>query len=89
MNKKELIEAVADKACSKKEATELVNAVLDTITAQLKKGHDVDLAGFGKFTVKKRKARNGINPLTKEKIKIAAKKAPNFKAAKALKDAVN
>lgn len=88
MNKKELIEAVADKACSKKEATELVNAVLDTIVAQLTKGKDVDLAGFGKFVVKKRKARTGVNPATGEKIKIAATKVPNFKAAKALKEAV-
>ena len=52
-------------------------------------GDDVALVGFGTFTVSERAARDGINPLTKEKIHIPAAKAPKFKAGKALKDAVN
>ncbi len=89
MNKKELVEAVAAKTGStKKDAAECLNAVVELITAELKEGHSVELAGFGKFEVKKRKARTGINPATKEQIKIKASKAPAFKAAKALKEAV-
>lgn len=88
MNKKELIEVIAENACSKKEATDLVNAVFDTIVAQLKKGNTVEIAGFGKFEVSKRAARSGVNPATGEKIKIAATKVPKFKAAKALKESV-
>ncbi len=87
MNKKELIEVVAEKANSKKEATELVNAVFETVIAEIAKGNVVDIAGFGKFEVKEKAARTGVNPATGEKIKIAASKAPKFKAAKALKDA--
>ena len=58
------------------------------MTKAMKKGGTVDLNGFGKFTVKKRAARNGINPLTKEKIKIKACKVPAFKASKTLKEIV-
>lgn len=89
MNKTELVAAVADKAeLSKKDAEKAVAAVLDTVTAALKKGDKVALVGFGTFEVRKRAARNGINPLTKKPIKIAASKNPVFKAGKALKDAV-
>ncbi len=89
LNKKALIETIADeKGYTKKEAGELVDLIIDTMVATLKKGGTVDLPGFGKFTVKARKARTGVNPATKEKIKIPATKVPSFKAAKALKDAV-
>ena len=89
MTKKELVEVIAEKTgATKKDATECLNTVLDTIVSSLKKGEDVDLAGFGKFQVKKRAARTGINPASGEKIKIAASKVPGFKAAKALKEAV-
>jgi len=89
MNKKELIEVIAEKAeCSKKDATTFIEVLIETTTKELKKGNDVELAGLGKFTVKKRAARQGVNPKTGEKIKIAAAKVPGFKAAKALKEAV-
>ncbi|MBU1289886.1 HU family DNA-binding protein [Patescibacteria group bacterium] len=88
MTKDELIEAVAGNCCSKKEASEAVNAMLDTITSALSKGNDVVLTGFGKFSVSKRAARMGVNPRTGEKLQIAATTVPKFKAGKALKDAV-
>ena len=89
MNKAELINAVADKAGLSKKDTELaVSAVIDVITATLKKGENVQLVGFGSFDVKERAARTGRNPRTKEEIKIPASKVPVFKAGKALKDTV-
>lgn len=89
LNKKALAEVLADKTnMTKKAATEAVEVVLETITETLKEGGKVDLSGFGKFEVKVREARTGINPATKEKIEIPATKVPGFKAAKALKEAV-
>ena len=90
MNKTELVAAVAAKAeISKKDAEAAVTATFDDITAALAEGDKVALVGFGTFAVKERAARTGLNPQTKEKIEIAASKAPAFKAGKALKDAVN
>ena len=89
MNKAELINAVAAAAdCSKKDAEAVITAALDTITAALKEGDKVQLVGFGSFEVKKRAARIGRNPKTKESIEIPASVVPVFKAGKALKDAV-
>ena len=89
MNKAELINAVAASAdCSKKDAEAVITAALDTITAALKEGDKVQLVGFGSFEVKKRAARIGRNPNTKESIEIPASVVPVFKAGKALKDAV-
>ena len=89
MNKAELINAVAASAdCSKKDAEAVITAALDTITAALKDGDKVQLVGFGSFEVKKRAARIGRNPKTKEAIEIPASVMPVFKAGKALKDAV-
>ena len=90
MNKTELVAAVAAKAeISKKDAEAAVTATFDAITAALAEGDKVALVGFGTFAVKERAARTGLNPQTKEKIEIAASKAPSVKAGKALKDAVN
>ena len=90
MNKTELIDAIAKKAeISKKDAEKALKAFTETVTAQLKKGDKVTLVGFGTFEVVERAARKGINPRTKESIKIKASKAPKFKAGKALKDAIN
>ena len=90
MNKAELIAAVAAKTgATKKNAEELVNAFVDVVTETLKKGDKVQLVGFGSFEVRKRAARKGRNPQTKEEIKIPASKAPKFKPGKALKDIVN
>ena len=74
---------------SKKDAEAALGAFTDTVAAALKKGDKVQLVGFGTFEVAKRAAREGKNPQTGEKIKIAACKAPKFKAGKALKDTVN
>ena len=90
MNKTELINAVAVSAdVSKKEAEAVITAALDAITAALKEGDKVQLVGFGSFEVKKRAARVGRNPKTKETIEIPASVVPVFKAGKALKDAVS
>lgn len=88
ITKKELAETLAAKVGSKAKATELVNDVFEAISKNLAKGVAVDIAGFGKFEVRQRAARDGVNPKTKEKIKIAATKVPSFKAKKALKDCV-
>ena len=89
MNKAELISAVAANAdVSKKEAEAVVTAALDVITAALKEGEKVQMVGFGSFEVKKRAARVGRNPQTKEAVEIPASVVPGFKAGKALKDAV-
>lgn len=90
MNKTELVAAVAEKAgLSKKDAEKAVAAVVDSVVASLKAGDKVQLVGFGTFEVRERAARTGINPKTKEAIKIAASKNPVFKAGKAFKDAVS
>lgn len=89
MNKEQLVDKVADKTgATKKDALEVVNTALDLITAALKKGEKVTLVGFGTFLVRKRKAREGRNPQTGDKIKIPAKKVPAFTAGKELKSAV-
>lgn len=90
MNKTDLIDAVAKSTkTSKKASEETINAVLDTITEALVKEEKVVLVGFGTFEVRKRAARKGRNPSTKEEIRIPASKAPVFKAGKGLKDKVN
>ena len=89
MNKKELIEKVAEGAgMSAKDANAAIDSIIDTVKVSLKKGQKVTLVGFGTFSVVKRKARKGRNPKTGEAIKIPAGKAPKFTAGKELKDAV-
>ena len=90
MNKAELIAVLAEKTGeTKKSAEATLNAFVDVVTEALAKGDKVQLVGFGSFEVRKRAARKGRNPQTKEEIKIPASKAPVFKAGKALKDIVN
>ena len=90
MNKSDLIAAMAAKTGeTKKSAEASLDAFISTVTESLKKGEKVQLVGFGSFEVRKRAARKGRNPQTKEEIKIPASKAPVFKAGKALKDLVN
>ena len=74
---------------SKSDASDAVEAVLDTINDALKAGDQVTLVGFGTFLVRKREARQGRNPRTGEVMQIAASNVPAFKAGKALKDSVN
>ena len=89
MNKTELVAAIADKAgISKKDAEGVVAAFTEIVTKELKKGGKVQLVGFGTFEVTKRSARTGRNPQTGATMKIAASKAPKFKAGKAFKDAI-
>ncbi|MBR7081571.1 MAG: HU family DNA-binding protein [Oscillospiraceae bacterium] len=90
MNKTELINAISEKAgLSKKDREKALSATVDAITDALVAGDKVQLVGFGAFEVKSRAARTGRNPKTKEAITIPASKTPQFKAGKALKDAVS
>ena len=89
MNKTELTAALAAKTgFAKKDAEKALNATVDAITEALAKGDKVQLVGFGGFETKKREARMGRNPKTKEAIEIPASRVPVFKAGKALKDKV-
>ena len=90
MGKQELVEFVAAKVgFTKADAARAVDAVIEGVTQGLKKEKKVALVGFGTWTSKKRAAREGINPLTKEPLKIPAKNVVSFKAGSKLKDAVN
>lgn len=90
MNRQELIDALAAKTDSTKaDAGRNIAALIDIVTATLKKGDNIALVGFGTFEVRKRAARNGRNPATGAPLKIKASKAPAFKAGAALKAAVN
>ncbi len=89
MNKTELVDAVAETSeLSKKDASNVVDAVFDTITLALQNGEKVQLIGFGSFEVRERAARKGRNPQTGKEIDIAASKVPAFTSGKKLKDAV-
>ena len=90
MNKTELVAAMAEQAgVSKKDAEKTLKAFTDVVAEELKKGGKVQLVGFGTFEVSERAARDGRNPQTGKVMKIAASKAPKFKAGKALKDMIN
>ena len=90
MTKAELLSAIAKKGgYTKKDAEKALEAVIGTVTDTLAKGEKVSISGFGSFEVRQRAAKDSINPQTKKKIHIAAKKVPAFKAGKALKDLVN
>jgi DNA-binding protein HU-beta len=90
MNKTELVERVAESTGkTKKEASLIVDTVLQTISDALKKGEKVTLIGFGNFEVRERAARTGRNPQTGEEIQIEASKVPAFKPGKQLKELVN
>ena len=90
MNRTELIASMSEKSrLTNKDSEAALSAFLEAVEAALKDGDKVQLVGFGTFEVKDRPARVGVNPQTKEKVKIAASKAPAFKAGKALKAALN
>ena len=90
MSKQELIEVIAEKAgLTKADATRALDATMEAIKEGLKKEGKVALVGFGTFEAKKREAREGRNPLTGEKVQIAAKVVPSFKAGSKLKEALN
>jgi len=90
MNKTELISVIAEKSgLSKKDSEKALTAAVDAIAEALVAGDKVQLVGFGAFEVKTRAARTGRNPKTNAAIEIPASKIPQFKAGKALKDAVS
>ncbi|MCR4875885.1 MAG: HU family DNA-binding protein [Clostridiales bacterium] len=89
MNKQELITKIAETGLTRKEAGAALDAAVAAISDALSSGESVTLVGFGTFGVKERAAREGRNPRTGETVKIAASKAPYFKAGKGLKDKVN
>ena len=87
MNKGDIVSAIATKAgFTLKDADEAYKAFVSTVAEALKNGEEVVLAGFGTFKIKERAARTGVNPQTKETIKIPATKAPTFKFGKSFKD---
>ena len=89
MNKSELIEAIAQQAgLTKTDAGKAVDAFTAVVKDALKSGDSIALVGFGTFKVAERAARQGLNPRTKEAIKIPAARVPKFTAGKTLKDAV-
>ena len=90
MNKDDLITEIATSAeITKKEADVTLNAIMENITNALKKGESITLVGFGTFSLSKRAAREGVNPQTKEKIKIPAKNVVKFKPGKTLNSSLN
>jgi DNA-binding protein HU-beta len=90
LNKVELVDAVsATSGLAKNDAAKAVEAVLDSIVAELRKGEEVRLVGFGTFLVTKRAASEGRNPRTGEPVHIPASNQPKFRAGKGLKEEVN
>ncbi len=90
MNKTDLINAISAKSgLNKKNSEAALNAFISSVEEALVKGEKVVLVGFGTFEVRKRAARKGRNPQTREEITIPASIAPVFKAGKGLKDKVN
>lgn len=90
LNKGELVEKVAgETGSSKSEAQDHVDAVLSVIEDELKSGGEVNITGFGKFSIQEREAREGRNPQTGEKMQIKASKTPKFTAGNALKKSVS
>ena len=90
MNKSELVSAIAtDTKLTKKDVEAVVKSFIDNVSKSLEKGDDVQLIGFGTFTVVDRAERKSINPATKQEMVVPASKSPKFKAGKALKELVN
>jgi len=89
MHKQELTTVISkETGLSQKDSAAALESMIEGVKKALKKGKKVQLVGFGSFEVVKRKARNGVNPQTGEKIKIKARKSPKFNPGKALKDLV-
>ena len=89
MDNTELVEEIAQRADSSKvEAQRYVDTLEKVVTEALKDGEEVQITGFGKFYVRKQKAREGINPQTKERMRIPAHKVPAFSAGQGFKEAI-
>lgn len=90
MNKTELVEELSSQTrLSKVDSKLVLESLIKIVEKSLKKGDSVVLTGFGTFSVVQRKAKTGINPITKKPMKIPAKKVAKFKAGKELKDSLN
>jgi DNA-binding protein HU-beta len=90
MNKSQLVQAIAtDSGLSRTDSARAIDSLVATVTKTLKKGDEVSITGFGKFSVVKRAARQGVNPRTGERVKIKASKAPKFSPGAGLKEAVS
>lgn len=90
MNKQELITSMAEKtSLNKTNSEKVLNAFIESVQEALANGEKVQLIGFGTFETKERAARVGLNPRTKERIDIPAKKVPSFKAGKEFKEKIN
>ena len=90
MNKAELVNAMAtETGVSKKDVEKVLNSFINVVSNKMANKGKVQLVGFGTFETRQRAARTGLNPQTKEEIKIPACTVPAFKAGKALKDKVN
>ena len=88
MNKTDIINAIAEAGLTKADSKKAFDAAIDAISEALKQGDKVAILGFGTFSINERPAREGINPMTKEKITISAKKVVKFKAGAELAEAV-
>ncbi len=89
MKKQDFIKAVAaDAGLSQDAVSKALTSMIDVITDELKAGNEVNITGFGAFKVSERAARNGLNPRTREPIKIPAMNSPVFRAGKTLKESV-
>lgn len=90
MNKQEIIDALSQKmGTDKATAEKMLTSFTEVVTEALKSGQEVNISGFGSFSVSERAARMGVNPQNPEqKIQIAATKVPKFRAGKGLKEAV-
>lgn len=89
MKKQDFIKAVAnDAGLSQDAVSKALNSMIEVITSELKKGEAVNITGFGAFKVSERAARNGVNPKTKESIRIPAMKSPVFRAGKTFKESI-
>ncbi len=87
VNKTELIEEIAQRTDSSKgEAQRYVESFEEVVAGALRSGEEIQITGFGKFYVREQKAREGVNPQTKEKMRIPASKVPAFSAGKGLKE---
>jgi DNA-binding protein HU-beta len=90
MNRKRLIEAVAEKTGdSNADISAVIDAFIEMVTRVVSDGHTIQLSGFGSFSTSNRPARRGRNPSTGETVAIAASKSVKFTAGKAFKDAIN
>jgi len=89
MKKQDFIKVVAaDAGLSQDAVSKALASMIDVITSELKSGNEVNITGFGAFKISARAARNGVNPRTRESIKIPAMNSPVFRAGKTLKEAV-